>query len=146
MRLATRFALPGMVLLLAACAANVYRDPPRISLAGIQFADLSLLEQRYQLQLRIENPNPADLPITGMNYELAVNDKPFARGVSNQTITVPKFGSELIEVEGISNLSSLIPQIRALSQDGKIRYNLTGNAHVRGQTIPFHQQGEVEAF
>lgn len=134
--------------LLASCATlNPYREPPRVSLAGINLAGGSLLEQRYRLQLRVENPNPAELPIEGMTYELDVNERPFARGTSNQKVVIPKFGSELIEVEGFSPISSLLPQLRELgSGKGTVNYKLRGKAYVRSQSVPFTQQGNVTLF
>ena len=47
-----------LVLAITACATTGrYPESPRVSLSGIQPKDMTLLEQRYSLQLRIMNPN-----------------------------------------------------------------------------------------
>lgn len=71
------------MLLLNACATLMQQfDPPYGNLAGLELKELGLLEQRYLLKLRVQNPNSVPLPIAGMNYDLAINNKKFARGVS----------------------------------------------------------------
>ena len=64
------------VALLAACAGlGAYRESPRASLVSIEPLDMTLLEQRYALQLRIINPNDADMPINGLSYTIEINQR-----------------------------------------------------------------------
>ncbi len=120
-----------VVLLLAGCASlGGYRDPPRVSLVSIEPLDMTLLEQRYALQLRILNPNDVALPVSGLNYSIEINRREFAYGVSRQSVTIPAHGEALLDVEVISNLLSLMRQMQELGAGGKqvIEYRLSGNA------------------
>ncbi|EAR21803.1 LEA type 2 family protein, partial [Nitrococcus mobilis] len=82
-----------LVVAVAGCAGLYqYADPPRVTLAGIRILDLNLFEQRYQLALRVQNPNRFDLPIERMSYTLEVNGSEFAHGVNNQKNTIPALG------------------------------------------------------
>ena len=78
---------PGVILclllagLLNACASlNSYTEAPRVSLASIEPKDMTLLEQRYGIRLRIMNPNDAVLPVAGLSYAIEINEREFAYG------------------------------------------------------------------
>ena len=118
-----------------------------MNIADIRLQDATLLEQRYRLQLRIQNPNPVDLPIEGLSYDLEINGKPFSKGVSSQAITVPRYGSELLEVEGTSTLFDVLRQMAELrkGQPKAVQYRLTGKLGLsNGRREPFDYQGQVE--
>lgn len=139
----TAFAVAG---LLAACSGlPLNSEPPRVSIAGLSLTDANLFEQRFKLQLRVQNPNDFALPIHALNYAIDINGQPFATGVSNRPVTVPGYGSELVEVEAISNLGGLLRQVgNALK--GELGYRLQGHAIVGDNKwkVPFEQHGEVD--
>lgn len=137
-----------VVLLLAGCASlGGYRDPPRVSLVSIEPLDMTLLEQRYALQLRILNPNDVALPVSGLNYSIEINRREFAYGVSRQSVTIPAHGEALLDVEVISNLLSLMRQVQELGAGGKqvIEYRLSGKLSLDHSPVrmPFDYSGEL---
>lgn len=122
-------------------------EPLSVNLANVSLQDATLLEQRYRMQLRIQNPNPIELPIDGLSYEVEINGKPFAKGLSNRAVTVPRYGSELIEVEGTSTLFDILRQLVELQkgQAKTVQYHLKGKLGLRsGSRVPFDYQGEIE--
>ncbi len=134
---------------LAGCAWVPGRvEAPAVHIADIRLLNATLFEQQYALSLRVQNPNDFDLPIEGLSYEIEVNDKPFARGASAQAVTVPRFGSALLEVEGISTIGDLLRQYRQVGKGelkGGLRYRLKGKLSLQGSAarIPFDYQGEI---
>lgn len=133
-------------VVLAACTALTERpDPPHVTLAGLQLTDVNLFEQRYRLTLRVQNPNAVDLPVEGMSYELFVNDREFARGVSPRAVTVPAYGEALMEVDVVSSLANVVAQLQDLGQEREtISYRLEGGVSLRGLPgkIPFSHEGD----
>ena len=122
-------------------------EKPTLHVADVRLIDAGLFEQRFMLSLRVQNPNDFDLPIEALNYALTINDKPFAQGASAKSITIPRLGSGLIEVEGISTLSNLLRQLPRL-QGGTLKglnYQLKGYLTLQGfgNRVPFDQQGEI---
>jgi LEA14-like dessication related protein len=120
---------------------------PNVSLTEMRVLDATLFEQRYALKIRVQNPNPAALPITGMDFRLDINDVELGRGVSDQAITVPAYGETVSEIALVSNLARIVDQIRALDS-GKgpgLRYHLTGGFSVAGRIgkLPIDYQGEI---
>jgi LEA14-like dessication related protein len=121
---------------------------PTVTIADFGMGDASLFEQQFKLKLRVQNPNPDEFMIDGVAFDLEVNDKPFATGVGNQSVTVPRFGSGLLPVDAVSSLGGLLKQIgRVVQSDNKllIKYRVKGFLSVAGGTrIPFDQRGEFD--
>jgi LEA14-like dessication related protein len=135
------------LLFVAAACGCVTMQSPNVSLADLRIVDLTLFEQRYALTIRVQNLNPVELPITGMNFRLDVNDAELGRGVSNQAVTVPAHGDAVVEIAVVSNLARLLDQIRGL-ESGKaqsLRYRLAGDISVANRfgKLPFEYRGEI---
>lgn len=122
-------------------------ERPKVSLAGLALIDANLFEQRFALKLRVQNPSDTDLPVQALTYDLELNDKAFGSGVSRSPVTVPSYGSAVIEVEMISNLSGLVKQLAEFSRSGvsTLRYRMKGNVVVgpSNTRLPFEQSGEI---
>ncbi len=138
----------ALVLAIVGCT-GLYRsaDPPRVSLAGIRVLDLSLFEQRYQLALRVQNPNRFDLPIEGMSYTLEVNGSEFAHGVDNQKNTIPALGEQVLQVAVVTNLLSTLEQLRRWEKQlpQQLDYRLKGKMQVANIAfdLPFQYSGKI---
>lgn len=141
------YLLFGLALLIGGCTGLPSKmEQPTVTISSINLLRATFLEQTYQMQLRIQNPNDFALQIDGLSYELEVNDKPFAKGLSNKPITVPQYGTELLEVEGISTLASLLRQFSEMDKSQtSMHYHLKGKLNLRNAAIPipFNYKGEV---
>lgn len=109
---------------------------------------MGLFEQRYRLQLRIQNPNDVDLPIAGMDFQLYLNDEEFANGVSDQTVTLPAFGEQIIDVRVTSSISGVIEQLQLFGRTElqTFSYRLSGHVKLLHRAIkyPFEYRGEID--
>jgi LEA14-like dessication related protein len=135
------------VILLNGCAAlQSGIESPHVTLNNLQPLDMTLLEQRYAVTLRVQNPNPVPLPIAGMNFQLDINDMELGRGVTNETVTVPAYGEALVKVNLVSNLMRVFNQIHGLesSKAQSLRYRLSGGLSISSRMgkLPFEYQGE----
>ncbi len=120
---------------------------PAVTISDFGVGNAGLFEQQYNLKLRIQNPNPAEFRVDGMAFDLEINDQQFARGVGNQMVTVPRYGSAFMPVEAISTLGGLMKQFGRIAQGDKpiFKYRLKGNLSIAGGTrIPFEQRGEFD--
>lgn len=141
-----------MILLwagLSGCAGLLPRlEPPQVHVAGVKLLDAGLLEQRYLLQLRVQNPNPRDVAIDGLQFKLELNGRAFATGVTGAKVVVPRFGSALVDVEAVSTLAGLARQLEEMfRKTGEpVRYGLTGKVHLAqpALALPFAQTGEFK--
>lgn len=129
-------------------------EPPKISIANIAPKDLALFEQRFDVQLRIQNPNDKELGINGLRCDIELNGKEFGNGMSGERVTVPRFGSEVVNIEVITSLGSFLRQVQDFASSGssgssaenKFIYRLKGTAFVDSPSsfkLPFDEKGEV---
>ena len=141
------------LLLLAACLpAGCSTLPPntsapRISVAGLRIIDIDLLEQRYALRLRVQNPNDFALSVSGMDYAVELNGRDFAKGVSDRRMDVPAYSERLFEVEITSGLADLVHQLQALESGRSkgLRYRIHGHVRLEGigSRVPFEHAAEL---
>lgn len=112
-------------------------EAPRVSLVGIEPVSIQLLEQRFRVSLRVQNPNDREITIRGLDYRIVINDKVFAQGVTGKPVEVPAWGEGIAEVEVVSSLERVIDQLEAFGErpGPDIDYALSG--HVRVDGVPF---------
>lgn len=144
------FRIPFLALLLsllAACAGLPDSvEAPRVTVANVVPSEIGLLEQRFRLTLRIQNPNNVSLPLEGVSFEVELNGKPFATGVSNRSLTIPALGEASMEVDAVSNITGILQQFAEMQRGGSsaLRYRVKGKAHLSGHgALPFDHGGEV---
>ena len=121
-------------------------ERPRINIANITAREVKVFEQVFDLELRIQNPNDLSLEINGLAFELEVNGKRFATGVSNQNVTVDRFSSAVIHVEAITTLWGFLRQIAEYQQTRTpcVTYRLKGSIYSGSPSVrlPFDDSGE----
>lgn len=106
--------IPALILaavLFAFSCASLTLKPPSVTIVDIDVIEATLFEQRFAFTLRVQNPNSRDIPLTGLSFEVELNDRPFARGVSDRAVTVPRFGEEILQVTAVSSLTGILRQI-----------------------------------
>lgn len=142
-----------LVLGVSACSGvNALRqivDPPRVSLSGVKLVSAGLLEQRYLLSLRVQNPNSVAIPVSGLDYRVDLGGSEFARGVSASSFSLPANGEDLVEIEVSTNLLESARHVYNLLKNGEdsVDYSLSGNVKVDlpfVKSLPFSRTGEVD--
>ncbi len=148
MRFFNIFFLVAFVIL-AGCANLSTFEQPRVSVVDVQLRGSKLLAQKFLVTLRIDNPNDYGFKINGAVVDVFLNDQPLARGLSNQKISIPKYGSADVNVVATVQVLDMLKQIMALGTQRAIDYQVKGHMNVsRGWTgdirIPFEQKGELD--
>ncbi len=133
---------------LGACASMPGRDPPQVTVAGIEPLQGQGMELRLLVKLRVQNPNDAEIVYNGVALEMDVQGKSFASGVSPEGGTVPRFGETVISVPVTISAFRMIRQAIGIMQgDGthKIQYEMKGK--LSGSTFStqrFSTKGEFD--
>ena len=140
------FTLILFVVLSGCAALQSAIETPHVTLNNLQVLDITLPEQRYAVTLRVQNPNPIPIPITGMNFQLDINDMELGSGVTNKAITVPAYGDALVGINLVSNLMRVFNQLRGLenNKNQSLRYRLSGGLSISSRMgkLPFDYRGE----
>jgi LEA14-like dessication related protein len=145
--------LAAAAVTLASCAWMHGREPPQVSLAGVEpspagdSSGSQSFEARVQLKLRVRNPNDTAIDYNGISVELDVQGKSLASGLSNQSGTVPPFGETLISVPVTVSMWGMANQALGLLS-GKsmstITYEMRGKLNdTRNGMLAFKSQGTL---
>ncbi len=137
-----------LVLLISACAPKG-PPPPRldVSISEMQIARMGMMEQTYDMVLRVQNPNNFDIETDGLSFDIETNGQPFARGVSNRSVSVPRLSEAMVNVTAVSDLTSVINQIRSVPRMAMagFKYRLVGRFFSGDQRFPFDYRGKIAA-
>ncbi|WP_298601038.1 LEA type 2 family protein [Zoogloea sp.] len=138
-------AMLGLTALGGCAGLRLGMQKPEVTVANIRLLDGNLLEQRFLLTLRVMNPNTSEIAIEGLTFKVDLNGQPFAKGVGNQPVVVPRLGEAMVEVTATTGLGGLLRQLKAFKGREKVDYRISGRL-VTGNFggIDFDQTGEVE--
>ncbi|WP_246796582.1 LEA type 2 family protein [Burkholderia perseverans] len=97
-RAAVRLLVFGSLPFLTGGCAVLGRDPVRVGVVGLTPLAGQGLEMRFELKLRVQNPNGTPIDYDGLALDLELNGRAFASGVSDARGVVPRFGEVVIGV------------------------------------------------
>lgn len=120
-----------LVLTLNACASFGSRDPLGMHVVGIEPLPGEGLEMRFAVKLRVQNPNSRSVAYQGIALELRVNDRLLARGVSDQRVSIARFGETLLVVPVSVSVFSAVRQALGLAES------------VRLESVPYVLRGKL---
>ena len=140
----------GLLVSLGGCSSLLsddFRDP-EVRLLKVDVVKAKLLEQKFVLRFRIDNPNDISLPIRGLNYNVKLNGVLLAEGQSDKSFTVPARGHQTFEVPVRTNLWRHLKRIvNSLEDpDEPISYQLQGEVKTGlmfGRSVHLQRNGEI---
>ena len=93
----TRFLLllPGLTgcTMLASLTENSVFTKPTVEVTGVQVLNAGLSGAELGIYFQANNPNPIGLTMSGLEYEVFLNDKPIGSGRNENPIALPKRGA-----------------------------------------------------
>jgi LEA14-like dessication related protein len=147
-RLIALLSLGLAPLLHTGCASLHGRDPPHVTVAGVEPLEGQGMELRMLVKLRVQNPNDAPIDYNGVALEMNVQGKTLASGVSDAAGSVPRFGETVIEVPVTASALGMLGQAIGMVQrrfNGPISYEMKGK--LNGSTfssVHFTSHGELD--
>lgn len=108
-----------LLVLLAGCASlRPGFTEPTVNVTGLHLlpAEAGELAPRIGLRLRITNPNPDDLVISGMSYSMALQGYDLLNGVSAKVPVLKAYSETPMELELTTNILELVRLARSLSR------------------------------
>lgn len=126
---ALAYSVLFVLFALSGCASLTGREPVRMNVVGLEPATGQGLEMRFIVRLRLQNPNDTPLDYDGVAFDLDLNGRPFASGVSDQKGNVPRFGETVLSVPVSVSAFSVVRQAWGLpgaATAGRFPYALRG--------------------
>jgi LEA14-like dessication related protein len=123
-------------------------EPPRINLSNVQFQESKALETVLQIELRVFNTNDVPIKVKGLDCDLELNGKSFAKGVSNVEKEIPAFGTTTVPVTLYSSVVDIFRGIMGLHKKEKVKVGVSGRLRLEGgflmpTVIPFKAEEEL---
>ncbi|MGD8956108.1 MAG: LEA type 2 family protein [Chromatiaceae bacterium] len=121
-------------------------DSVRVTVSDIRVLEATLLEQLYQVTLRVQNRDERALEIRGGSFDLAINGVDFGSGVTDQGLEIPAFSDAKLDVRMVSTAFGMLRLIQGLqARTGEpLRYEISGRLSVDGHlgSVSFSDGGE----
>ena len=120
--------LCGSLSLAAGCASFGSRlEPPEVSLVNLAALPSEGFEQRFEITVRVVNPNAVPLAGDGLDVRLDLNGQRLGRALRSEPFEIPKLSDEVLTLVATTNLLDVFRQAIALpSAGGRLDYVLTG--------------------
>lgn len=140
------FSTLAVVLAVTACVKPESVEPPGIAVENVRLLKAEGLSQRLQVELLVSNPNDFDIPLTGLQFSMLANGQEFAKGLSDERISIPRLGRATVPVEIRVSVLSVFQQVQEIRNTGSLTYQVTGKAflnHILIGSVPFDRMLNV---
>ena len=149
--------IPVFIVLLSGCATLSGGDRSNVQVVGMKALPSEGLEVRFELKLRVQNPNETPLMYDGMSVQLDLDGRGLASGVSDTTGEIPRFSDAVltvpVSISAFSVVRQLLARADALEGDGTtnqpIAYSLKGKLGAPEGSfgaVRFSDKGDLNLF
>lgn len=129
--------------LLPSCA-SIDVEPPELTLVNLQPTEATLFETTLLVNLRLANPNPDPMTFEGASFKLTLEGYKVGRGLTSESVTVDRFGTEVIEATFHVSNASLLLRLQNILEAKSVTYGVTGKLYLQqsGQSHKLKVQSE----
>lgn len=140
----------AMILALSGCASwfeSADKDP-QVHLVQVELVQAKLLEQRFKLHFRVDNPNNSTLTVRGLSYKVYLGPVQLTEGEYSEWFSVePKKTAEFIVPVRTNLWQHVKPLVKLLeSPERPIPYRLEGTLQTGlfyGNDVHLMRKGEI---
>lgn len=145
-------SISGLILIatLSGCQSWLNAGPvdPDIHLVKVEVIKAKLLQQRFELRFRVDNPNDSELTVRGLRYKIHIEQMLLTEGESNEWLSVPPHGRAYFTVAIRTNLWRHARQLakRLEKYEQPIHYRLEGELKTGlfiGYDVHVARNGEI---
>jgi LEA14-like dessication related protein len=155
-RRAIAVALAAPLAGLAASACGALLPPPNLKPPSIAFSDLSIdsvsaERVRFTVRIATQNPNPIDVPLSNVYFDLAILGQPLALGkVAEQRFTLPAGGARELPIAfdvATADLRAVIARMLSGPLPDTV-WELKGTANWGASPLPlpFSRKGDASSL
>jgi len=142
--------LPAVILVSVVGCAAIGKDlkPPRVTLVDLRVKSVTVFESALEIDIRIQNPNSRAFQTKGIDFDLEINGRRLATGLSSAAVDVPSLGTAILPITVYSNMLDILRGVHSIRGTEKVAYSLRGRIHLKANswfpmTLPFQSNGEL---
>ena len=141
-------SLISLTLFVVGCAGPLSKPliEPNVQVRGLEIIEATLGGIDAIVTLDIDNPNDVRLRARGLSYEVFVSGNKLVTGQDDNSISVPAFGRETIELPVRLSYFGIIEVLPEVLRTGIADYTVKGNikTSIFNYAIPFSKQGDFK--
>ncbi len=124
-------------------------ESPEVTLTGLRMVEAGFARQRYDLTLKVRNPNRIPLPVRGLAYRIDLAGERFAAGETLRSFTIPANGETDFELSVTTDLLRSLSSLQKLieQREQSLQYSIGGELQVDlplVRAIPFSRSGALD--
>ncbi|MDI6793579.1 MAG: LEA type 2 family protein [bacterium] len=145
---------PLLIFLLSGCATlQEVIKTPEASLTTTKITGIDLESVSMAFDVKITNPNPIGISLSGFDYLLTAKDKKIVEGSKQDRLEIKKAGEGNFSIPVLIRYADIYKVIQGLKDANKVPFKFEGNLYIenplaRGNPfkIPFSKSGELPVF
>lgn len=122
-------------------------DPPRVSLEDFSSLPSEGAGPRFQIKLRIQNPNEQTLDIAGISYGIELAGQEVITGVSNDIPVIDGYSEGVVTLDASLQLFQVLRLLASLGQPtaDDLTYRFTAKIDFKGMipTQRVEEEGQI---
>jgi len=144
-----RTLLAVLVAMLVGCASLPSDlDPPKVSLESFRSLPAASGLPRFEIKLRVINPNKQPLDIAGISYSIELLDREVITGVANDIPAIEGYGEGVVTLEAGLQLLEILQLMTGLgaSRSDPLAYRFAAKIEFNGfmPTQRVQERGEIK--
>jgi len=124
----SKLVLGLSVLVVAACATL---KPPTLQVRSLKKGHIGITGAKLDVVFAVRNPNPDDLQVDKMEFELRLNGNRVGRGYISAPFTIRGFGEEKVASTVDVNYLRVPGAIKDVLDDDEVKAEVRGAFYVR---------------
>ncbi|MCB1691075.1 MAG: LEA type 2 family protein [Halioglobus sp.] len=140
-------ALLGLAVLGGCASLAPELDPPKVSLVSFKSLPGDAGAPRFEIKLRVINPNKQTLDIAGISYSVELVGKELITGVANDVAPIAGYGEGVVTLEAGLQLLELLRLMASLgsADSGPLAYRFSAKIDFNGfvPTQRVEESGEI---
>lgn len=120
---------------LSGCASLTSEmDPPTVTVESFRNLPSQDIGPRFEIKLRVANPNKQTLDIVGISYTIDVMDKELISGVTNEVPVIEPYSEEVVTLEAGIHMFSVLRLLAGLGKSSAdtLDYRFAAKIDFRG--------------
>jgi LEA14-like dessication related protein len=137
-----------LTALVSGCASLITpMDPPKVSLEDFSSLPAEGAGPRFQIKLRVQNPNEQPLDISGISYGIELSGQEVISGVSNDIPMIEGYGEGVVTLDASLKLFQVLRLLASIGQTptDELTYRFTAKIDFKGliPTQRVEEEGQI---
>jgi LEA14-like dessication related protein len=131
----TNFILPVMAMVLSGCSTLTPEfDPPKVTVENVRSLPSEGIGPRFEIRLRVANPNKQSLDIAGISYTIDLLDTELISGVTNDVPEIAGYTEEVVTLQASVNTFAILRLLAGLgkTQTDALEYRFAAKIDFHG--------------